>query len=531
MCDFTTHLVYKTNLKGDVKMFKKNKSIALLLVLILFSSLILSACGKDGNGSGVSREDTLIVAALGDARSIDPHGAGDNLSVNALLPVVETLVVYDENGKLQPSLAESWEEIDSQTWRFKLREGVKFHNGEEMKATDVAYSFKRATSPLGARVQYIMGMVDPEGLEVEDDYTIIVRTKAPFTPFIGYLPYIGAAIISEKAYEEEGADLHPIGTGPFKFDEWKKGESLSYDIYDGYWGEKPGYKKLLIKAIPEANSRLIELETGEADIAISMTVNDMSKIEEHEDLMLHTSPTTVYIYMGFNASKAPFDNLKFRQAMDWAIDEEGIVDSVFRGSAVYTPGTVTPSQKYFNDSEPSPRYDVEKAKKLLKESGVDISKTFTITANDDQVRIDVATIVQSQLKDIGIDVEVKVMETAAYWDYIASGEQDMFISGWGAVGFPDPDNNIFGPFHSSTIPEDNSVFYDNPVMDKMLEDSRSLTDGPEREKLIKDIQKLVREDTPLITFGNPINIIGAQKDIKGFIAMPTAHQVYNSVFK
>ncbi|MCR3955656.1 MAG: ABC transporter substrate-binding protein [Gudongella sp.] len=518
---------------------KKNIRGVVLLVLVL--SLLLSGCGggsevtngsNESGGSGsVGKADpsTLVVASAADARSIDPHGAGDNTSVNALMPVVETLVVYDENGEIKPHLAESWEEIDSQTWKFKLREGVLFHNGEEMKASDVVYSFKRATSPLGARVQYIMKMVDPDGLEIVDDYTVIVRTTQPFSPFVGYLPYIGAAIISEKAYEEPGADLNPVGTGPFKFVEWKKGDTLSYERFNDYWGEQADYERLVIKAIPEANSRLIELETGSADIAITMTVNDQPKIESNSNLDLHTSPTTIFTMLGFNCSIEPYNNAKFRQAIDWATDAEGIVQAVYRGSAVYTPGPVTPKQKYYDDSEPNDRYDVEKARKLLEESGVDLSKTYTIYVNESQPRIDIATILQSQLSEVGVNIEIKVMETAAYWDFIASGDQEMFISGWGAVGFPEPDNNIYGPLHSNQIPANNNVFYSDPELDAMLDLSREMSDGPEREELVKDIQKHIRENAPYITFDNPINIIGTQKYIKGFVAMPTSHQVYNSV--
>lgn len=520
------------------------QNLKALLGSVLALSLTLTACSPAapaatnagtsagtvaGAAAGKADPSTLVIASMADARSVDPHGAGDSLSVNALLPVVETLVVYGEDGQIKPHLAEKWEQIDSQTWKFFLRKGVKFHNGEEMKASDVVYSFKRATSELGVRVQYIMGMVDPAGLEIVDDYTVIVRTKAPFSPFVGYLPYIGAAIISEKAYEQPGAELHPVGSGPWKFVEWKKGDSLSYVRNDEYWGEKADAEKMIIRAIPEANSRLIELETGNVDVAISMTVNDKAKIEENAKLELKTSPTTVFTYLGFQNNKAPFNDVRVRQAIDWATDAEGIVASVHRGAAVYTPGPITPQQKYFNDSEMADRYDVEKAKQLLAESGIDLTKTYSILVNENQPRIDLATIVQSQLAEVGMKVEIKQMETAAYFDAITTEDKDMYVGGWGAVGFPEPDNNLYGPFHSSMIPSNNSSFYSNAELDAMLAKSRELPDGAEREALIKDIQKHIRDNAPVITFDNPMNMIGTQKYIKNFVAMPTAHQVYNSV--
>lgn len=524
-------------------MFKGKKKMKVFLLLVLSLVIIASGCGsKDksvtpsGSGDSGSAEvvgkadkNTLVVANMSDARVVDPHQSGESPTVNALFPVVETLLKYDEDGSLQPLLAESYEQVDETTWKFNLRKGVKFHNGEEMKASDVVYSFKRAASPIGAKVQYIMKIVDAENLEIVDDYTVIIRTTKPFSPFASYMPYIGASIISEKAYEQPEAEHHPIGTGPFEFVEWKKGDRLVYKRFEGYWGEKPEHENLIIKTIPEANSRLIELETGGADIATNMTVNDMSKIEGNPNLQLLTSPTTVFTYITYNTSKAPFDNLKFRQALDWAINEEAVVAAVHRGAARYTPGPITPDQNYFDSSDPNCRYDVEKAKQLLAESGVDVSKPITITVNENQPRIDLATIVQSQLKEIGITLEIKVMESASFYNYIVTGEQEMIINGWGAVGFPDPDNNIYGPLHSDQIPANNSSFYSNKKLDEMLDRSREVADGPDREKLMIEIQQLIREEVPYITFDNPTNLVGVQKYIKNFAVMPTSHQIYNDV--
>lgn len=503
-----------------------------LMAILIALSLVFSSCSSPSAKEevlGKDDKDTLVVAAAADARSIDPHGAGDSSSVMAVVPVIETLVANDAEGALVPALAESWEQMDNKSWKFNLRKGVKFHNGEEMKASDVVFSFKRALSDKGSRVQYIMNLVDPEGFEIIDDYTVVIRTVVPFTPFIDYLPYVGASVISEKAYSDPAAETHPVGTGPFKFVSWDKGSRLSYERNDDYWGEKPAYKNLVFKVIPEANSRMIELETGKADIAMQLTANEMSRLKESTKLDLLTAPTTIFTAVYFNTQKAPFDNPVFRSALDYAVGSEGIVQSIHRGAARFTPGPITPGQKYFDDSEPNDRYDVEKAKKMIAESGVDLSKTFKIYTNDNQSRIDLATILQSQLKEVGVNIDIEIMETAAYFDFVTTMQHDMAISGWGAVGFKDPDNNLYGPFHSSGIPDNNSSFYKNAELDEMLDKSRNLNDGPEREALCKDIQKLLRNEAPLLTFDNPINIIGSQKYIEGFEVRPTAHQFFNKV--
>lgn len=481
--------------------------------------------------TGKKDNKDLVVGASADTTTLDPHCAGNSASVNVLLPVVEQLVRYDADGNLQPWLAESWEILDDHSWEFHLRKGVKFHNGEEMKASDVVFSFQRATTDYAANVAYIMAMVDPDGLEVVDDYTVIIRTKIPFAPFLYYLPYIGASVISEKAYteDEEGAKTHPVGTGPYVFQEYKKGEYTKYTKFDEYWGGEVGCDTLTIKPIPDVTTRYIALETGEVDIAIGLTINEVSKIEENEDLTMSTSPTTVFTTLNFNCAKAPFDNETFRQALDYAIDEEGIVEAVFRGSAQYTPGPVTPNTKYFYDGEPNCRYDVDKAKELLEESGVDLGQTFEIVTNENQTRIDEATIIQQQLAEVGVNVEIKVMEYAAYNEYITGTDKDMYFSGWGAVGFPEPDNNVYGPLHSSGIPENNTNYLNDPTLDEMLDKERALEDGEEREQLLYDIQKYIRDVTPYVTLENTTNIVGLHTYVEGFRAMPPSDQYYNNV--
>jgi peptide/nickel transport system substrate-binding protein len=475
---------------------------------------------------GKSNRD-LVVASSGDTTTLDYIEAGNSAAVEVLRPVMETLVRYNEQGKLVPWLASSYKRLDDRSWEFKLRKGVKFQNGEEMKASDVIFSMKRATTPAAANVAYIMSLIDPNGFEAPDDYTVIVRTKIPFGSFIGYMPYIGASIVSEKAYQSPDASTHPVGTGPYEFVEYKKGQYTKYKAFKDYWGGKPGADTLTIKPIPDVTSRYTALETGEVDIA-PVTVNEVGQIQGNNKLNLSSHPTTVFTTLNFNTTKAPFDNVKFRQAIDYAIDEPGIVKSVFRGSAQYTPGPVTPQQQYF-DKSAKPKYDVAKAKQLVKESGVDLGKTYEIATSNSQTRIDEATIIQQQLANIGVKTTIRKMESAAYNDYMTGKDKDMFFSGWGAVGFPDPDNNVYGPLYSGGIPDNNTTFYNDPKMDEMLQKERALPNGPEREKLIVDIQQKIREDTPYTTLENTVNIIGYQTYVKGFSAQAAIDQYYNNV--
>lgn len=515
-----------------------SKILIILILICLIALPTITGCQNKSenvdNKEPSSKKDTLIVGVAADAASLDPHIGISSPSLNAMNPVYETLTRYDENGDIIPLLAESWEQIDELSWKFNLRKGVKFHNGEEMKASDVVFSFKRATSPLGARVSYIMNAFDPDGLEIVDDYTVIIRTFKPFSPIIGYLPYCGATIISEKAFTEdpEGAAAHPIGTGPFKFIEWKKNDKITYVINEDYWGKKPAYNNLVIRTIVEANSRVIELETGGIDIAYEIPVNDIQRLESNENTKIVKRESNAFFFLGMNTSKKPFDNVEFRRAIDLALDKESIIEAIYRGAAIYTPGPVTPKQKYFDDSDPLPRYDQAKAKEKLKELGIEEGTQFNIYVMDNKARIDTATIIQDQLKEVGIDLKIKVLESGTFYDVLQTGEAEFYISGWGGVGFPEPDNNLYGPIHSSQIPANNYCFYSNPELDRLLDISRYTSDGPEREKIIKDIQKLLRSEVPYITIENTQQIAGVRSNVKGFVPTPAAnHFVHNVYFE
>lgn len=509
-------------------MGKIKRVTSALLVMALAASLLVG-CGD----SSQEREDkdTLTVAITGDPPTLDPHASSMSSSVNNLNPVYETLVKYDDDGNIIPCLATEWERLDDLHWRFKLRDDVYFHNGEKMTANDVLFSLKRATGPDGAKVAYIMSAIDAENSQVVDDYTIIIATHEPFAPLIGYLPYIGAVVVSEKEFTEnpEKAALNPVGTGPFKFVEWKKNDRCTYVRNEDYWGEKPAYKNLVIRTIVEANSRVIELESGNVDIIFDMPPNDVARLEGSPDVKVVKRLSTTVEFLGMNVTKEPLNDVRVRQAIDWAINEEALANAVWRGSAEYSPTTVTPNMKYFDDSDTDCRYDVEKAKKLLKEAGVK-DLTLQLICAENVYRLNAATVIQDMLKDVGITVEVQSYESGTFLDMVDAGETELYLVGFGAVGFPEPDNNIYGPYHSNQIPTNNMGFYKDPELDAMLDAQRATSDGPEREALIKDIQKYLRKNVPVIPLANTQQVLGIRSDVKGFVPTPAASHFYDKVY-
>ena len=510
-------------------MKRTKRAVSLILTGVLAVSL-LAGCGG-AKEEDAAKKDTLTVAITGDPPTLDPHSSSTSSSVNNLNPVYETLVRYDEDGEIVPCLATEWERLDDLTWQFKLRDDVKFHNGEKMTADDVLFSFKRATGPDGAKVAYIMAAIDSENCKVVDDNTIIIATHEPFSPLVGYLPYIGAVVVSEKEFTEnpEEAALNPVGTGPFKFVEWKKNDRCTYERNEDYWGEKPAYKNLVIRTIVEANSRVIELESGNIDIAFEIPANDVERLEQNKDTEIVKRLSTVVEYLDMNVTKKPLDDVRVRQAIDYAIDEEAIVQSVYRGNAEYCATTVTPNMNYYDDSDTECRFDVDKAKALLKEAGVSDLK-LTLTCAENANRLNAATIIQNMLAEVGITVEIQSYESGTFYDMVDAGETELFIVGFGAVGFPEPDNNIYGPYHSKQNPTNNMGFYSDPELDAMLDAQRATDDGPEREKIIKDIQKYLRENLPVIPYANSQQVLGIRSNVKGFTPTPAASHFFEKVY-
>lgn len=518
--------------KGVSQMKKICKIVSLIMTVAMLASVFSGCSSQAALPDGMDRKDTLIVAMQADPPTLDPHAASTDTSVNNLNPVYETLVRYDHEGNIVPLLATEWERLDDLNWKFKLRDDVYFHNGEKMTANDVLFSLKRATGPDGVKVSYIMSAIDYDNCKVVDDYTIIIATHMPFSPLLGYLPYIGAVVVSEKEFTEnpEKAASNPVGTGPFKFVSWSKNDRCVYVRNEEYWGEKPQYKNLIIRTIVEANSRVIELESGNIDIAMAVPAQSATSLEKNPDVKILKRDSTTVQYLVMNLEKKPLDDPRVRMALDYAIDEQALVNAIYRGNAVYSPTTVVPSMKYFDDSDMDCRYDPEKAKELLKEAGIeDLHLQLTISESKD--RMNMAVIIQDMLAKVGITVAVQSYESGTAGEMSENGETELYINGYGAVGFPEPDNNIYGPFSSNQIPASNRSFYRDDKMDEMLEAQRAIPDGPEREKIIKDIQKYLRQELPVIPLANPQQIVGVRSNVEGFVpTQATSHFFHEAYF-
>ncbi len=512
------------------------KKLLSILSLLTVSALVLTACGgSTGTDTGTdTNTDTntgadagaameLIVAQGADAKSLDPHGTNDQPSSRVMRQIYETLVDQTETMELVPGLAESWTQIDDTTYEFKLKQGVMFHNGEELKASDVEFTIRRALE--SANVGHIVEAIDANKIKVVDDYTIQIGTKQPFAPILAHLSHTGSSILNEKAVTEAGDDYgqNPVGTGPFKFESWTNGDSIVLVRNDAYHKEPAKLTKVTFRAIPEDTNRTIELETGGVHIVYDVSPNDIARVEADSNLKLIRDASLSTGYVGFNVQKAPFDNVKVRQAINMAIDMESIIEAVYKGVGSVAKGPLTPQVWASNQNLEQYPYDPEAAKALLAEAGYPDGFTTTLWTNENPQRMAAAEIIQNQLGQIGITTEVKVMEWGAYLDGTAKGEHDMFILGWVTVT-GDPDYGLFPLFHTSAFGDaGNRTFYSNAAVDELLEKGRYSTDEAEREAAYMEVQQLIRDDAPWVFMNYGENISATAANVKGFVQHPAGH--------
>lgn len=501
------------------RLFTLKKFRLIFIALVLVFSLAGASLAKD----------TLIVADQYDPTTLDPIGHNDYPTSRACSHIYDTLIFLNPDGTLRPGLAESWEFITDKDYKMTLRKGVKFHNGEEMTAADVKFSLERANTPAGSHIHTYSQ--DLDYVEIVDDYTIIIHLKKVNYPFFSSLVHSWGNIVCKKVVEAAGDDygMNPVGTGPFKFKEWAKGDHYTFERFDDYWGNKAKFKTLIVRSIPEPTNRTIELETGAVDIAYPVTTIELARIDENPELELQRKVIPSTTYMGFNVNKAPFSDVRVRHAISLLLDTVNIQRAVFRGVGKNPRSLIPEVTKYsINNELPAHVRDVEAAKKLFAEAGVDPSKIkLIIRSNERKERIDMATIIQAQLAEVGIQSEIMQQEWGAYLNDLQKKQHDVFLLGWG-LSVPDPDYAVSGLLESNA--GTNYTGYNDPKLDEMLAKGRSLPDGEERAKVYRDMQLYINEQCPMIYLHNDEAIAGVRKIVKGFEVDPFEVHSFRNVY-
>lgn len=497
------------------------------LVILIVGLFTILSCGK--KEEEVKGNKPLIVAQGADARTLDPQKAIDTPTVRVYNQIYDGLVKKDNDMNIVPGLAESWNKVDERRTIFNLRKGVKFHNGETLTAKDVKFTLDRMKNQ--PTVSFLISEI--ELINVIDDYTVEIVTKNGFGPLLSHLSHPGAVILNEKAVtnSSERYDQNPVGTGPYILDKWLAGDRIFLKANPEYYLGKSAIENIVIKAIPEGTNRTIALETGEADIVYDVDPVDIDKIKSNNDLKFLYEQSLGNSYLGLNTQHKPFDDVRVRQAIAYAINVDDIIEVVYKNTAIPGSSPISPKIPGYNKDVKNYEYNVEKAKKLLAEAGYPNGFKTSIWINDNTSRKDIATILQDQFKTIGIDAAIETLEWGAYIDRTAAGEHDMYILGWVTVT-GDPDYGLYPVFHTSAHGRaGNRSFYSNATVDRLLDEARISTDQEKRMDNYREIQRIIQEEIPSITMVYNNQNVATQKYVENFVLHPTGYfNLYNVNF-
>ena len=468
----------------------------------------------------------LIVAIQSDPSGLDPHMVTDRAAGIAIENLYNTLFTYtDVYGEAAPSLVESYTiSDDGLVYTMKLQEGVTFHSGNPMTAEDVKYSLERIQNE-GVRSNQ---MEKISSIEIPEENTVEITLSSQYAPFLTYLANPLNAIVEQAVVEENDGDLTNVdaGTGPFKLVNWNVGTSVELEGFDGYWEEgKPIVKTLELRTISDETARATALRNGEIDMIIDAMDVELAVLQNAPGVVLETIPGTFWEYVGMNCESESLKDPKVREAIAYAIDRNAINMAVKMGNATVLPeANVPPTHEYYGGEDLFSVRDVDKAKELLSEAGVEegsISLKLTV-GSDWQYQVDAAALVKQQLSDIGIDVNIQAMESGTFFDGLNSGDFDLTVVGWS--GFVDIDEYLYDLF--TTEGAYNQQNYSNPQVDELLEKGRVTVNEEERKEIYKEAQKLIAEDAPMAFLYMNSFTVAMRDNVKGYTVQPTAATIF-----
>ncbi|MGG1659969.1 glutathione ABC transporter substrate-binding protein [Brevibacillus sp. NRS-1366] len=492
-------------------------------LLLLSLTLLVSACGSSATSAdGEVEAKDLIVALTGDPVSLDPHNATDTISSLINYQILDTLVAFNEKMEIVPRLAESWTASeDGKTWTFKLRQGVTFHDGTPFNAEAVKISFERVANKEKKLSRRALVGQFIDHITTSNDSEVVFHLNTPQGPFLNNLAITASGILSPKSIQEneQGIAKNPVGTGPFIFKEWTPGDALVLEANPKYWGGKPGVKSVTFKPVPENAARVIMLETGEADVIEKVPASEIEQLKSKDDLQIISRATNRVLYVGINTTKAPLDQIKVRQALNYAIDRETLVNKLYEGRVKMATAAVA-AQTFGYSDVGAYLYDVEKAKQLLGEAGVKegTKLRLILAANVIQDR-PAAEFVQNHLQKLGLDVDLKILELGAYLESLKDpNSYDLFVRG-ASANTGDADSVLSDGLLSTNAT--NYSRYSNPEADRLIKAGAAQVKPEDRQKSYAEALQLIKEEAPWISLHEDVGYVGVRKNVEGVELQPT----------
>lgn len=481
--------------------------------------------------AGSAQAQTLTIGVRGGPDSIDPHFTASGTHAEALKHVFDTLTWSGDGLEIEPRLAESWRVIDPTTWEFKLRKGVKFHDGSDFTAEDVKFSIERIPMVSGPNPTTIYTRRVRE-VKVVDPHTVHIVTDGPapilpndFIRLFIVSSKAAAGLTKESANEAFNSGKAAVGTGPYKYVSWQPKGDLVLDRFDGYWGPKEPWARHVRKEIANDAARVAQLKAGQLDLITRVPATDVASLKRDAKLKVETIDT-VYVFNveldmrdkvlnttakdGSPLAKNPFQDVRVREAIDMAIDRKALAEVAMEGLGAPVNQMVTPSIFGFNKTLAPRKHDPAAARKLLADAGYPNGFKTQFSFTQDRLPGDrqVGTGIAQMLAGIGIDVQANAQPAAVFFPARTRGEFSFSMSGWGTLT-GEAHYTLSSLAHSNDRDRRMGAFnvlgYNNPAMDKLLQDAAVEMDEAKRRKLLEDANALLEKDRqrlPIVAVGS-----------------------------
>jgi len=482
-------------------------------------------------GGTPTKGGTIRVGLYVEAVTMDPHLSGSKIDRQVFNNLYEKLVDLDTKLQVIPGLAESWTQPDPTTLVFKLRQGVKFHDGTDFNAEAVKFNVERMQNPetKSLRVGEIANL---DHAEVVDPNTVKLVLKRPDAALLATLTDRAGMMLSPTAVKKFGPDFtrNPVGTGPFQFVEWVKDDHLALKRFDGYWDKAAGpyLDGVRYRTIPDDTVKLQSLIGGELDVMDYLAPRDVAQVKANPNLVEVDVPSLADFGYYFNTTKPPFDNKSLRLAVAYGVDVAAIVKGVWLDVGVPANGPIPPSSWAYDSSIPPVKRDLAKVKQYLADGGKPDGFTFTVENNNLPITVQEMEAMKAQLAEANITMEIQLVDSAKLQADQNARTYDLTSSQWS--GRPDPDGNTYQFFKTTPGVSSNVSGFSNPKVDEILDKTRATSDQGERKKLYSQLVQMLRDEMPRLEVIHPIEPKAFSPKVQNYDPVPDGMMRFKNVW-
>ena len=495
------------------------------LLGVAIAALALGTFGATSQDAKASDDNTLIIGTMWESQPLAMKPRRSRFFNES--EILDTLVKLDYDLKPIPGLATSWERVSPTVWRFNLRENVVFHDGTKLDAEAVKFSLERVV----ALLPYAADLLNIKSMTAVSPLVLEIENTEPYAALPNQLTDAITVVYAKSSFDEAGEFVKPVGTGPWKFEEYRKQDRTIVTRFDGYWGEKPALEKIVYRYIPDHNSRTLALEAGEIDFVTNMLPSDVKRLSKDADFKVYEQPTSGLYYGAFNAGdKSPLSDVRIRRAVNALVDRNLIVEGALDGIGEPAWEFFAPEFDWAPQADSKYSLNPERAASLLTDAGYEKTdgkwtkdgeqlslRILSYTSRTEMPMITEA--MAALLNQQGIATDVQMYTWGGMLDLVKRGEYDISVVFWTPEMTGHPDLHLKSQFHSKAGL--NYQFWENTEFDAAVDTGRTLDAGTEKDATYKKAMNILHDDAPIIPLVHKVFVVASTKGVKGYRIHPS----------